>query len=102
MKTSGLNIEKILQNQRKEYQRYLGTFSENIESQVRLITETMGGVQQQLTAIRDMVARNTEDVEEMKIELRVVRNDVKRQASRDEYSLLENRVAKLEKAMGKR
>ena len=95
-------LETILAKQRKEYQRYLGVVSESFESQVKLIAESVGGVQEQLTSIRDLVAKNTEDLEMMKTELHIIRQDLKVKIDRDEFVVLENRVARLEKTSSRR
>ena len=99
MEINEQNLKQILRDQREEYQRYLGVLTESFESQVKLIAESINGVQQQLIAIRDMVAKNTEDIEMIKMELHIVRSDTKKQVSRDEYILLEERIAKLEKVV---
>ncbi len=99
MEINEQNLKQILRDQREEYQRYLGVLTESFESQVKLIAESISGVQQQLIAIRDMVAKNTEDIEMIKMELHIVRSDTKKQVSRDEYILLEERIAKLEKVV---
>jgi hypothetical protein len=59
-------LKKILEKQRKEYQTYLGVLTEHFESQVKLIAETLIEIQKQLSSIRDMVAKNTEDIEFIK------------------------------------
>jgi hypothetical protein len=57
-----------------------------------------------LIALRDMVARNTEDIELIKVdteimrsELSIIRRDLKEKAGRDELAVLEARVAVLER-----
>ncbi len=101
MKANGQNLKEVLREQREEYQRFLGVLAENFESQVKLIAESMEGIQQQLISIRDMVAKNTEDIEEIKSELHIVRSDEVRHVSREEVELLEKRIARLEKVRGK-
>lgn len=92
------NLTRILQEQRQEYQRYLGVLAESFESQVKLIAESTLGMQQQLMHIRDMVAKNTEDIEEIKAELHVLRGGEVKHITRDEFELLEKRIARLEKS----
>ena len=92
----------ILAKQRKEYQRYLGVVSESFESQVKLIAESVGGVQEQLTSIRDMVAKNTEDLEMVKTELHIIRQYLTVKIDRDEFVILEKRVARREKTSSRR
>lgn len=93
------NLKKILIGQREEYQRYLGVLQENFQSQVKLVAESVMGIQQQLTSIREMVAKNTEDLEMMKMDLHVMRGDLKEKVGRDEFVILESRVARLEKSL---
>jgi len=67
MEINEKKLKEILKRQRDEYQRYLGVLAENFESQIKLIAESLSGVQEQLIAIRDMVVKNTEDIEVIKI-----------------------------------
>ena len=55
-------LEDILKSQREEYQRYLGVLAENFESQLKLVIKSLKGTQDQLVALRQMVAQNTEDI----------------------------------------
>lgn len=97
MEVNEQKLGQILTEQREEYQRYLGVLGEQFSSQVKLVAESLTGVQQQLTGVREMVAKNTEDLELIKMELRVIRNDLKEKVGRDEFNILETRVAQLEK-----
>jgi len=112
------NLKGILEEQREEFQRYIGTLSEDFQSQVKLIAESLSGLQKQLLAIREMVAKNTEDIERLKIELIAMRSDItetkkdieimksdiqfikqgfKRKVDLDEFEALEKRVLILER-----
>ena len=127
MEINEQKLEQILSKQSQDFQRYVGVAIESFESQVKLIAESMMGIQSQLVAIRDMVARNTEDIEEMRINIRIntediavmkkdvskntediseikenmgiVRSVLKGKAAHDEFALLERRVLKLEKTV---
>ncbi|MBI3588932.1 MAG: hypothetical protein HY093_00755 [Candidatus Liptonbacteria bacterium] len=113
MEINDQKLEQILTKQAQDFQRYLGVAIESFESQVKLIAESMVGMERQLTAIKDMVARNTEDIEEMKINIRIntedisevkenvsiIRSDLKVKTAHDEFALLERRVVKLEKTV---
>lgn len=91
-------LREILAHEREEYQRYIGVLAEDFKSQSRLIAESLSGVQTQLIVIRDMVVRNTEDIELIKMELSVIRKDLKEKVGRDEFAVLEARIARLEGA----
>lgn len=99
MQINEKSLAKILKTQREEYQRYLGVLAEDFGSKTELIAESLLGLQDQLKAIKEMIAKNTEDIEMMKMDMHIIRNDVKEKASRDEFSILEKRVLRLEKAL---
>ena len=92
-------LKIILKEQREEYQRYLGVLEENFESQVKLIAESVFGIQEQLVAIRDMVAKNTEDIEIMKMDISLIKGSLKEKVDRDEFVSLEKRLCLLEKKL---
>ena len=97
MEINKREIKKILTEQRKDYQHYLGTFTESFESQVKLIAESVSGIQDQLIAIRDMVTKNTEDIEMIKINMGIIKSDLKEKVDRDEFAAFEKRLYLLEK-----
>ena len=63
---------------------------------MNLVAESLSGIQNQLVAIREMVAKNTEDIEMMKLDLQLIKHDLKRKVGYDEFAILERRVAMLE------
>ncbi len=90
-------LKKILKEQREDYQRYLGILTEDFGSKTELIAESLLGLQSQLKSIKEMIGRNTEDIEMMKMDLHIIRNDLKEKIDRNEFLVLEKRVFKLEK-----
>lgn len=117
MELTETGLKTILQEQREEYQRYLGVLSGNFTSQVKLVAEALVGVQQQLTSVKEMVAKNTEDIEVMKVEtlamkvdmtamrrdvevmkgdISIIKQGLKQKVDQEEFMLLEKRVAALE------
>ena len=83
-------LEDILKNQREEFQRYLG-----------VLAESLRGVQEQLVALRQMVAKNTEDIEIMRMDLHIIKDDLIEKISREEFKIIEKRVDLLEKKFQK-
>ncbi len=63
-------LKSILKEQREEYQNYLGVVAEDFQSQVKIVGESVLGIQEQLISIRDMVVQNTEDLEVIKMKVR--------------------------------
>ncbi len=106
MELTEKKLKDILKTQRLEYQRHLDVVMENVESEIKLIAESIGGVQEQLIALREMVARNTEDIEILKANMEVVKSDLqiikqnlKRKVDAEEFETLEKRVLFLEKKL---
>jgi len=115
-------LEDILKSQREEYQRYLGVLAENFESQLKLVIKSLKGTQDQLIALRQMVAqntedimkiqvqlvalremaaKNTEDIEIMGMDLHVIKDDLTEKISRADFKIIEKRVDLLEKKFQK-
>jgi len=94
-------LKDILKSQREEYQRYLGVLAENFGSQLKLVVESLRGVQKQLVALREMVAKNTEDIEIMRMDLHVIKDDLTEKISREDFKIIEKRVDLLEKKFQK-
>ena len=93
-------LKEILEQQRGEYQRYLGVVTESFESQVKILAESVFGVQQQLIAIREMVAKNTENIEIIKMDIQFIKQSFKHKVGLEEFESLEKRVLFLEKKLG--
>ncbi|MCD6550521.1 hypothetical protein J7K24_03175 [bacterium] len=91
------NLKEILERQRKEYQDYLGVIFEDFKSKTGLLAESTEGIQRQLISIRDMVAKNTEDIEIIKADIQFIKQELKRTVDQDEFNALEKRVMLLEK-----
>ena len=115
-------LEDILKSQREEYQRYLGVLAENFESQLKLVIKSLKGTQDQLIALRQMVAqntedimkiqvqlvalremaaKNTEDIEIMGMDLHIIKDDLTEKISRADFKTIEKRVDLLEKKFQK-
>lgn len=101
MEINEKKIKEILKEQREEYQRYLGVLKEDFESQTKLIAESLIGIQKQLISIKEMIVKNTEDIEIIKLDLYVIKNDLKEKTGRDEFKILEKRVILLERKFQK-
>ena len=92
MELTEQKLKKILQEQRIDYQRHLDVIAEDFDSNMRLLGESVSGVQEQLVAIRDMVASNTEDIEIIKSTLESMRHHLSRTVDVDEFTALAKRV----------
>lgn len=111
MKLDVKTLKKILQEQREEFQRYTGVLAESFASQIKLSAESLSGLQEQLIAVRDMVAKNTENIEIMKIDTKTTKEDIEiiktdihvikdgltEKIGRIEFKALERRIELLER-----
>ncbi len=107
-------LREILKGQQQEYQRHLGILTESFESQVKIVAESVSGIQQQLIAIREMVAMNTKnieviremvamnskDIEIIKADIQFIKQSFKHKIDLEEFENLEKRVLFLEKKVG--
>lgn len=69
---------------------------EDFTSQIKLLAESVSGIQEQLIALREMVAKNTEDIEIIKADTAFIKNGLKKKVDAEEFEILERRVAILE------
>ncbi len=95
-KDTDVKIDSVLKEQRQEYQNHLDIMVEDFTSQIKLLAESVSGIQEQLIALREMVAKNTEDIEIMKIDIAFIKNGMKKKVDVEEFEALETRVAILE------
>jgi len=111
MEIQGKQLKDILKSQREEYQRYLGVLAESLTgTQEQLValremvaknTEDIIKIQVQLVALREMAAKNTEDIEIMRMDLHIIKDDLIEKISREEFKIIEKRVDLLEKKFQK-
>jgi hypothetical protein len=97
-------VDTSIRGQRREFQTHIGALVEDFTTQVKLVAESISDIQRQLVILREMVAKNTEDIEVMKLDimvikedLGVIKNSLKRKVDIEEFAALERRVLKLEK-----
>jgi len=89
-------IQQVLEKQRKEYQRYLGVVAEDHDSKLQLIAESVMGIQEQLNAMKEMVAMNCRNIEIMKVDIQFIKQELGHKVDKDEFNVLEKRVMLLE------
>lgn len=80
-------LYKGLKSQREEFERFSGAMFEELESQIKILAESVAGIMEKL--------------EDMNQEMRVMRAELKGKSDRDEVILLERRVHKLERLIAR-
>ena len=95
--------KRVKQGVSEEVKRHLDVLGENFDHKLKLIAESVSGIQEQLTAIREMVVSNAKDIEEIKIhifamksDIELIKNGLKRKVDMEEFEALEKRLALLE------
>ena len=116
MELNETTLEQILTREREQFKQHLdaglqethhhmGILVEGLRSEIQTVAKGVVSLHEQLAVLREMVAKNTEDIELMKTgieiikaELGIIRRDLKEKVGRDELSVLEARVAMLERS----
>ena len=89
--------EENLKQFSEEIKRHFDVVAEDMSSKIQLVAESVSGIQEQLIAIRDMVSKNTEDIEVIKMHLESIKQQLRRKVDLEEFEALEKRVLFLEK-----
>ncbi len=76
------DIKQILNEYKEETKRHFDVVAERLEDKIAVVSE--------------QVAANTETLEVIKLDIEVIKNDLKQKVSRDEFVILEKRVSMLE------
>ena len=106
MEINEIKLKKILKEQREEYQTHITALAEDFQSRLAtdlepLITlsramedlaKSVSKLQTQVTTITEMVAQNTEDISEIK-------HNLKQKTGIEEFHTLEKRVLRLERKL---
>ncbi len=74
----------------------IGTLLEHIDDKVTLIAEQYTGLNKKIDRIDKKVEVMAEDIEVIKMDIEFIKNDLKSKIARDEFAVLERRVALLE------
>lgn len=89
-------LKKILDEQRKEYQRYLKILSEDVNSKFKIIGEGITGMLEKQEDMQEKLDKNSVDIEIIKTDISFIKSGLKEKVDRDEFTALEKRVIFLE------
>ena len=90
------DIEKSVGESEERVRRHFDVAKEDFEHKLQLVAEAVFGIQEQLIAIKEMVAKNTEDIQIMKMDIQFIKQELKHKVDRDEFEALEKRMGILE------
>jgi len=74
---------------------------EDIRSKFRVFGEGQKDIQKQLKDIREMIAKNTEDIEIIKSDIAFIKTELKKFVRVEEFSTLGKRVALIERKLSR-
>jgi hypothetical protein len=89
-------LEKILKEQREEFQIYVGTLKEDFDARVDVLAEGWKMTKDKVDATFEMVGEIKKDIEVMKSDIAFIKNELKQKVDRDEFVALEKRLILLE------
>ncbi len=89
-------ITQSVSEAEEKYQRYLKILAEDFNSKIKVIGEGISGILASLKSIQEMVAKNSEDIEIIKLDISFIKNELKGKVDQDQFAALEKRVIFLE------
>ena len=96
MEINEKKMESFIKKQSEETRRHFDIVSEDLRSDMKLLAESIGGIQEQLVILREMVAKNTEDIVMIKMNMEIIKNSLRKKVDFEEFEVLTKRVALLE------
>jgi len=101
MEVNEKKLKEVLKDQREEYQRYLKVVAENFSSQVKVIGEQYGSIQERLNEHTEMIGSIMENMEVIKSDVEIIKNSLKKKVDLEEFAMLEKRVIILENKLSR-
>lgn len=89
-------LEKLIKRQKEEFIIEMKVLDESNRARIELLAENLLDVREKITILTEMVEKNTEDIEVIKLNIELIRKDLKTKVEREEFSALEKRVFALE------
>ncbi len=89
-------MKSFIKKQSEETRRHFDIVAEDLRSDMKLLAESVGGIQEQLVILREMVAKNTEDIVMIKMNMEIIKNSLRKKVDFEEFEILTKRVALLE------
>ncbi|HUI44452.1 MAG TPA: hypothetical protein VL122_00505 [Nitrospirota bacterium] len=87
-------LKEILDEQRNEFQHFMGIMKEDFDSKIDLIGEQYG-------TIKEMMGTIAEDMQIVKSDIEFIKGSLRKKVDYDEFQALERRVAMLESKVRK-
>ena len=89
-------IQDMVKNKNGHNPSEIGTLLEHIDDKVTLVAEQYTGLNKKIDKLVGKLDTVAEDVEVIKMDIEFIKHDLKNKVARDEFAVLERRVALLE------
>ncbi|MFH1183004.1 MAG: hypothetical protein V1690_01945 [Candidatus Moraniibacteriota bacterium] len=102
LQKQGKEFKKEIKAQGRKFVSQMKIIDENIQSRIELLAENILDVREKIAVLTEMVEKNTEDIEIIKLNVELIRGDLKTKVEKEEFLALEKRVFVLEQKERKR
>lgn len=89
-------IKKVLSAYSKETKRHFDVVAEDIKDQIKIVSEQVAANTEKLTEHDKEFTDIKETLNIVKLDIELIKNDLKQKVSREEFVVLEKRVSLLE------
>lgn len=89
-------MEENIKQLKDEIVRHFDIVAEDLKSEIQTVAEGVTANTEKIDALSEQVATNTETLEVIKLDIEIIKNDLKQKVGRDEFVILEKRVSMLE------
>lgn len=90
------NIDKILEKYNQDVKRHMSVLTEDFKNEVKIIAEQVTANTEKLEEHDQRFNKLDETLETIKLDIEVIKNDLKQKVGRDEFVILERRISILE------
>lgn len=102
LETQEKKFEGFMKKQKDEFVLEIKTIDEHAQSRISFLAESILDVREKIGVLTEMVEKNTEDIEIIKLNIELIRKDLKTKVEHKEFAALEKRVFVLEQKERKR
>jgi len=89
-------LKEILNDQRNEFQHFMGIVKEDLHSQIQLIGEQYQGIKNDISGIRNDITDMSDKITIIQTDISFIKSSLKRKVDYEEFEELTKRVALLE------
>ncbi len=89
-------LKKFIKEQNRETMRHFDVVAEDLKSEIQIVAEQVASNTEKLEEHDTRFTKIDETLGTIKLDIEVIKNDLKQKVSRDEFVVLEKRLSVLE------